>query len=270
MPSLGVFGIKGFWYNLRDSAGYFNEAAGAGDADGTGMTRARGAKSIATQVPDADRLTQGGDNETLFSKLVESDSLPGGTYTSAVHDPAFDATCQGVTNETLAGATVGFVGTAPDTLADLVVIIHMETTDLATGATKWLSLLCPKSQVKPNFGTGNTKQYMDFNYSITFDKVTQMPWGASAAKAVPLRPISDDNPVLEHAFTGNNTVVAFTLPYSPTGTSPFDATVWVDGVLQVYTTDYTIAGAVITFGVAPAANTKIQVLYQVASTDLYS
>ena len=64
--------------------------------------------------------------------------------------------------------------------------------------------------------------------------------------------------VSEAVATGDGTTVAFTLDETPTASS---VKVYVDGVLQTLTTDYTISGATITFIVAPADETKIAATY---------
>jgi hypothetical protein len=58
-------------------------------------------------------------------------------------------------------------------------------------------------------------------------------------------------------FTGDGSTTRFTLPSVPNQA----AMVYVNGLLQVLTSDYAIAGAVITFVAAPASGARITVLY---------
>lgn len=60
------------------------------------------------------------------------------------------------------------------------------------------------------------------------------------------------------AVNGANT--DFTLAYTPKSTS--NMLVFVNGMLMQLTTDYTVAGAVITFGTAPPTGSIIMVTYQ--------
>ena len=64
--------------------------------------------------------------------------------------------------------------------------------------------------------------------------------------------------ISEEVGTGDGSTVAFTLDETPTALS---VKVYVDGVLQTLTANYTIAAAVITFVAAPADDTKITAKY---------
>ncbi len=65
----------------------------------------------------------------------------------------------------------------------------------------------------------------------------------------------------EQVGTGDGIIVEFTLDNTPITGSVI---LYVDGVLQVITTDYTIAGAIITFVAAPADGTIITANYNIA------
>ena len=62
----------------------------------------------------------------------------------------------------------------------------------------------------------------------------------------------------EAVGTGDGSTVAFTLKEVPTSDS---LTVYIDGVQQTVTTDYTLSGAVVTFVSAPSADEKITAVY---------
>jgi len=64
--------------------------------------------------------------------------------------------------------------------------------------------------------------------------------------------------ISESKNNGDGSTVAYTLSEVPTSGS---VKVYVDGVLQTLTTDYTISGSVVTFVSAPAQDTKIAMTY---------
>ena len=55
-------------------------------------------------------------------------------------------------------------------------------------------------------------------------------------------------------YTGNGTLAAYAIP---TGHTVDDVLVYLNGVAQVPTTDYTIATTILTFGVAPLTGQSI-------------
>ena len=59
--------------------------------------------------------------------------------------------------------------------------------------------------------------------------------------------------------SGNSSTTVFTLTNSPASTT--EARVFLDGILQILTTDYTISGTSLTFVTAPATGQNITVLY---------
>ena len=58
---------------------------------------------------------------------------------------------------------------------------------------------------------------------------------------------------------GNGSTTIYTLTNAPASTS--EARVFLDGILQILTTDYTISGTTLTFVTAPALGQNITVLY---------
>ena len=64
--------------------------------------------------------------------------------------------------------------------------------------------------------------------------------------------------ISESKSDGDGSTVAYTLSEAPTSGS---VKVYVDGVLQTITTDYTISGSVVTFVSAPASGEKIAMTY---------
>ena len=59
--------------------------------------------------------------------------------------------------------------------------------------------------------------------------------------------------------SGNGTVTAFTLSQAPPTSSGVD--VYLNGILQEYTTDYTISSTTLTFTTAPATGQTIRAVY---------
>jgi hypothetical protein len=61
-----------------------------------------------------------------------------------------------------------------------------------------------------------------------------------------------------NTFTGDNSTVAFTLSYTPRINSEL---VFINGILQEKTTEYSITAKVLTFITAPLTAYKIEVIY---------
>lgn len=86
---------------------------------------------------------------------------------------------------------------------------------------------------------------------------------ATALETVPISELQDLNfyaSSYADVFTGNGVTTQFTLTADPQVISNMD--VAIAGVTKYPTTDYTLAGGVVTFAVAPANGAKILVRYQ--------
>ena len=61
------------------------------------------------------------------------------------------------------------------------------------------------------------------------------------------------------SFSGNGSTTAFTLTNTPGAVA--EVAVYIDGILQIVTTDYSISGTTLTFTSAPATGQDIKAIY---------
>ena len=70
-------------------------------------------------------------------------------------------------------------------------------------------------------------------------------------------PISQE--YVRDSFTSNSSTTAFTLSFAPPNT--VEPRIFLNGILQTYTTDYTISSTTLTFVTAPTTGQEIKAIY---------
>lgn len=271
-------GFELVFYSLLDSEGYATGGTGtvtAGDANGSPALRINGAKTIPIAAAEAEFVPVTGDDEVIGQFSFAPATLPSGVLEVAVRDLELMARAQGTLVRDV-GGTDGFQYTAlqPADLLfqDMSLILQSraqsQTAGIVGAARKDVEIV-PLCQLTPLGGERTERAAKSMRYSINASPSDKAPWGMTFTEALdgttkmPIMSGFAANGVHLHAFKGDASRVAFTLAYTPAATSK--VYVYVEGVQQAYTTNFTVSGKVITFGVAPASGARIEVFYEFSS-----
>jgi hypothetical protein len=139
--------------------------------------------------------------------------------------------------------------------------------DGSKGAAAWEVMFIPRANVTPLFAEFQQRTNTPYRLSITTSKTDRLPWGATFSESshgtetAPLIVIESDNPLAMHAFKGDNSQADFTLAYVPKTDAKIH--VYLEGIKQVITAQYTVASNVITMLSPPGTDAQLQMLYEV-------
>jgi hypothetical protein len=105
---------------------------------------------------------------------------------------------------------------------------------------------------------------------VTAQVATQYPWGVTftdaddGAQAAPYKDFTSSHPLHQAYATGNNTALVVNLDYTPAAADSNSVIVVVNGVVQLYTTNYTVsvANKTVTFVTSPPTSAIIEILYK--------
>lgn len=267
------------FYGVRNSDGYLqgNDGTGAaaGNTNGQGMLRLEGGRTIPVSIPQDEVVTPTGDNEPTVSFTFPSSNLPSGILETASKNLDFEALCQGTKVETVGGLSVGLQGPSGSTKENMVLLLMRQAKKWAAGVrgvAAWECQFVPSCEISPLGGDWTERQFSPYRYGINISKADRFPWGATYTEAVhgatssALVPIFSDNPIQLHAFQGNGSQDTFILDVAPISLAK--TYVYVNGVKQVPTTQFTLSSKTVTFVSPPASSAIINVMYEVAAADL--
>jgi hypothetical protein len=253
-------------------------APAAGDQDGSGFLRLEGAVTADVALPDSELQDAIGDDVPLVRFDFGPPSLPGGVMELQARNYEFEALCQGtLVRSPYSTLKVTTLQPRDAALPTLVYILQRRAVTWEPsnrGVQAWEILYVPAATTRPLFKVFQTRQTGPYRYSIAASHSDKLPWGATFTLGVdgttsaPLVPIVSENPVYQDNYIGDNTETVFNLTYTPVAVGRF--VVAINGVEQVYTTNYTVSivNKTITFISPPGSNAVINVLYEVAAADL--
>ncbi len=268
-------GFNRAFVGVLDSAGYLvgttKTAPAAGAPAGSGMIHLVGFQTAALTLNEPERVNIPGDDGSLGQFEFESLEYPGFVMEFGQRNLTFEALCQGTAVHE-AGDT-NYVAMQPRgrTRPDLCMILQRKSKSRETGTigtSMFEGVVLSKVTVLP-LGSSNFqgRAAAVYRYAVTVNPFDRFPWGEAFG---PTNVDADDagflsfsslNPLVFHRWTGNATEDAFTLTYTPAAESADKVRVFVDGVLQVYTTAYVVDAETktVTFqaGHLPAENARI-------------
>jgi hypothetical protein len=268
-------GFDRVFYGVLNSSGYMigQTAAGAtaGSAAGEGMARLEGARTIPIGIAEDDVLPVSGDNEPLVSFSFPGEELPNGVLEMAVRSQEFESLVQGTRTETLGDVTISALGPSGASKPDMALLLQRKSKKWQSGVRgsgAWEIVMVLKSNVTPLGSALEQRQFSPYRYGINLSKSDRLTYGATFTElqhgttSMPIAIVYSDNPMLIHAFQGDASRTAFTLPVAPKSASK--VYVYVNG-----TRNYpTISGTTVTFGSPPASGAMIGVFYEVDENDL--
>lgn len=272
-------GFDFIFYGVRNVNGYFqgNDATGAaaGNTNGQGALRLEGARTIPVSLPQDDVVTVTGDNEPKVSFTFPSANLPSGILELAVRDMDFDALVQGTKIETIGDLSVGTLQPSGASKPDMLLLLMRQAKKWDSGVrgvSAWEVLFVPSCEITPLYADITERQFNAYRYGINISKADRFPWGATYTEIVhgtpssALVPIDSDYPIQLHSFQGDGAQDTFILDVAPISLAK--TYVYVNGVKQVPTTQFTLSSKTVTFVAAPASSAIINVMYEVAAADL--
>lgn len=238
------------------------------------MRRIVGIQQAGLAVPDPDIVVVPGDDSVLGNFDFDSDSPNSFTIQKGAFDMTFDALAQGTNVYTLGDVNFGVLRPDDSSYPDICWILQgrISSKDAATaGAQGWGGVIVPRTTVRPlGRDSFNTKTAAADRLFVTAQVATQFPYGVTfnnntiGADAAPYVPFTASYPMHMVRATGDNTALVVSLPYTPAAADANKVIVVVNGVVQLYTTNYTvsIANKTVNFVTSPATSAVIEILYQ--------
>lgn len=274
-------GFRYLWYGVVDSNGKFigstTTAPVAGVAAGSSMLRLDGARTLPVNIPEPSVETVTGDDEPMVQFEFDAEDLPNGTIELAARNNVFDALVQGTLVETVGDIDITVLDPKDRASQTMCILASRRARSWLAGSKgvkKWENVFVPRCTVKPLGAEIQQRTFTPYQYSVYTSRSDRTGWSTVnintlGTTAASFFYIDSDNPLGPLArFTGNNSAVAFTLPYAPV--SGAKTYVYVDDVLQTVTTDYTVSSKTLTFevGSTPGTDAVIVVLSEIAESDL--
>lgn len=270
-------GFRYGFYGVVNSSGYCVGSTAAGPSAGgvSHMLRLDGVQTMPIEAAENEDVVVLGDDQPLTTFGFEAAGLPNGILELAVRDSTFDALCQGTLVQTIGDLEMSVYQPADRASIDMALLLQRRSKKWepgVLGVKAWEIVHIPRSTLTPLFAALRQRESSPYRYSMNTSKADRMGWGATLVESVngttaaPFTVVDSDNPIHLTAGLGNAAAVAFSLNYTPV--SGAKVKVFKNGVLQVLTTHYTVAGKVVTFVTAPATDAQLQFLYEVAEGDL--
>lgn len=264
------------YFSFLDSAGY---AIGSGltlaNAASSGASQILGFNSIAIPVPPARTVVVTGDNTALGSVLIPGNTAAQGTLVTSVRNPTLSNKAIGLVAETIGNTDFEGFGTPCPVFTPMMIIDSAPGFD-SNGNPGFETIIWFNVQLMPiEEATITDSAVHQFTHNVKANPVTVRPWGKSltvvlnGSTKLLGQKLFNTYPLLLMSFFGDNAVTTVTLDQTPTGTTGNDVMVYQDGVALVQGAGagkYTVSGAVVTFGTAPTAGAKVEILYFYAPT----
>ena len=213
------------------------------------LHRLEGAQTAPIAIADDEVITVLGDDQPLVTFEFEAATLPNGVIEMAARDPEFEALAQGTKVQALGAHSLGALQPKGGNRPTLVLVMQRRAKSWEPGnrgSAKWEILVALGAKVRPLFSQITQRAHNPYRYFVTTSKAAVAPWGTpftvedNGTDAMPLFSLDGDNPVMFEATLGDGTEDTFELNNVPLDGAT-SLRVYVEGVLQVLTTDYTYA-----------------------------
>jgi hypothetical protein len=247
----------------------------AGDQDGSGGTNQLvGAQSAPVPLPETETILWPGDDGVIDSIQVEPEAVGEGVIVTAEFDLDIHAALQGTSVKEIGDMVSGALFPKNPTYSKSCVIINQfksisRKTD-AKGLPVDASYILINAQLVPIGGSPlESRARSDNQYRLTTGKRSRTPWNTSVSTdygvcETGIIEFHSEYPLDVQSWLGDGAETVFNLGKTPVEASSDKVAVWVDGVLQTYTVNYTVdtSAATITFVAPPANDAYIVALYQ--------
>lgn len=264
-------GFRVIHIGQADVDGYFvggYTAAAAGADVGSGMERIFGAQTIDLSIPEPTRVTASGDDGPMATFDFSAEDLPANVLELAARSLTFEAFVQGSKVESIDDLDMITAQPSGNDEPPVIVMVLSRRAKNQSGGKVWETKIVPSASITPLGAQFQQRNVTSYRYSVSTTTSDRAPWGkllstsANGATAAPILDIEAENPVMMHAFLGNNTETDVILDYTPVADTK--VSVYVDGVKKTLTTDYTVntGTKTVTFVAAPATDALVVVLYE--------
>ena len=264
-------GVAEGWYGTVNRSGILRGGSliepGAGVATGSPMLRLKAIQSADIGIPQPDQVPIGGDNVSNGNFNFASEDPVAFTITKGVFQMILDGLMQGTKILTRGGMKFGVLAPRNYDPADMCWIIQSQVKKQNTGLrglSGWHGYIIPISSASP-MGRDNfaTRAAAADRVRVTCQPADKMPNGVLIddtnfdVEGGAVIPFTSDYPIYMQRFTGNGVLDTFTLAKAAAENSGDVVRVDVNGVAQVYGTDFTVSGTSLVFDDEPAENAEI-------------
>lgn len=272
-------GLRWIYYGVPNSSGYMQGNSITPATNGTiqRMNRLRGAQLVPLTLPDPEVLPVSGDDEPLVQFTFSAEGLPSGSMGLAVHDLDFDALVQGTLTEIIGNIKFGAMSPGGQVRQPLMFLIMREAKKYegnTKGVTAWEGTFLNSVEISPSGSEWAQRAFNPYNYFMTLSKAARAPYGATYTELLrgttemPIDPFFSDNPIEVYGGFGNGVATSYALSNPPVSADGTYTSVFLNGVKQAYTTNYTISGSSLVFGSAPGSGVHIGYMQEVLASAL--
>jgi hypothetical protein len=276
-----VAGLARFSFSVYDDDGELAPFSGGsivkGSAAGSGgMRRIKGARSIPLGfVQEQNTVNWDGDDGYIDSVLFDNAAAPEAIGVFAEFDMDVVARLQTSSVTQYGDMAAGARLTKDPEFPTICAIVQSTKSKsrkggLAEGLPIAKAYVIINATMAP-LGVETIDQLAvhDDRYKLTLGKRSTSPWGTTinddfSTCATGVIELNSEYPIDIVAWKGNAAALTFNFPLTPAAANGDKVVVWVDGVLQTYTTHYTVntTAKTITFVGAPADDAYVVALYQ--------
>lgn len=273
-------GLRYIFFGFANASGYLQGTSPTTPAaNGTiqRMQRLRGAQTFPMTLPEVERVNADGDDETLLQFTFPGVGLPSGNFGLAIHDMDFDAAIQGTLVESIGDIRAGAIAPGGQTFSNVMLLIMRESKKFdgnVKGVTAWEAALLPSLEISQLGSEWTSRTFTPYNYSVSLSKAARALYGATFTELLrgttemAIEPFDLENPIEIYGGFGNGAATTFALDTAPVSADGSKTHVYLNGVKQAYTTNYTISGKSLIFPVAPGSGVHIGYMQEVLAASL--
>lgn len=273
-------GFDTIFYSQLNTDGFAiggNGTLVAGAIGGSPALRLDGAQTVDPSLPESEVVTAVGDDGAMVSEIFGSTDLPNSVLEVAATDLNAIAYALGGIVRTIGSTKYVQLGPSNVDRPDLMMILQQRSKSWASGykgVVQRGGVIVPKCQIEPLGGAINQRQFTTMRYRIALNKADRHIWGESMITGIDgfsdatIIPFQSPHAKHLHSFMGDNSRQIFNLQYTPILPAAGGIAVYIDGIEQTYTTDYAVAGKVLTFVGTPATSAIVEAFYDFARSEL--
>lgn len=272
-------GLRYIYYGIPNSSGYLQGTTTTPATNGTmqRMQRLRGGQTFPLTLTEPERVPVSGDDEPLVQFTFPGEALPSGNFGLAVHDMDFDALIQGTLVETIGDIRAGALAPGGQIFQPIMLLIMREAKKYegnVKGVQTWEAVLLPSVEATPLGPEWTQRTFNPYNYAISLSKAARALYGATYTEGLrgttelAIEPFDLENPIEIYGGFGNAVATTYALDTAPVSADGAKTHVYLNGVKQAYTTNYTISGKSLIFVAAPGSGVHIGYMQEVSAAGL--
>lgn len=228
----------------------------------------QGSTAFELNIPDARKLTGLGEDGITQVVFLPPQEGADGVLNVEGADPALIALLDGTKAETIGEVTaMGGATNRQGFEPQVGLMLYQASRGLVSGSVYWRTIFIPSAQVVRKPGSMTAEKSVT-QYQVALNRVSKHLWGVAFSNVnngftqAQFIEAWSHHPLRLASFVGNNSAVEFPFPADMPAVRTDGIKVWVDGVLV--SAGLTLALDKVTFGTAPAAAARIDILREVA------